>query len=82
MDKSQPISNHLTIIFRIISNGNIIAGAFEDGIIRIFDHSKLNHSFKAHDESVMSITFTNNPYELFSCGQDGYIKLWDMRKYQ
>jgi len=30
----------------------------------------------------MSLVFTNNPYELFSCGQDGFVKLWDMRKYQ
>ena len=29
----------------------------------------------------MSICFTNNPYELFSCGQDGAVKLWDMRKH-
>lgn len=50
-------------------------------MIRIFDRSKLVHSFQAHDESIMSLCFTNNPYELFSCGQDGLVKLWDIRKY-
>jgi WD40 repeat protein len=50
-------------------------------MIRIFDRSKLVHSFEAHEESVMSLCFTNNPYELFSCGQDGLVKLWDLRKY-
>lgn len=64
-----------------MSNNSIIAGAFEDAMIRIFDRSKLVHSFEAHDESVMSLSFTNNPYELFSCGQDGLVKLWDLRKY-
>jgi len=50
-------------------------------MVRIFDRSKLVHSFEAHEESVMSLCFTENPYELFTCGQDGAVKLWDMRKY-
>lgn len=50
-------------------------------MIRVFDKSKVVHSFEAHDQAVMSVSFTNNPYELFSCGQDGAVKLWDMRKY-
>ncbi len=29
----------------------------------------------------MSVCFTNNPHELFSCGQDGLVKMWDLRKY-
>ena len=67
--------------FRIASNGSVIVGAFEDSMIRIFDRSKMVHSFEAHEQSVMSVCFTKNPYELFSCGQDGAVKLWDMRKY-
>jgi len=50
-------------------------------MIRIFDKSRLVHSFEAHEQAVMSLSFTNNPYELFSCGQDGAVKLWDLRKY-
>jgi WD40 repeat protein len=64
-----------------VSNNAIIAGAFEDAMIRIFDRSRLVHSFEAHEESVMSLCFTSVPYELFSCGQDGMVKLWDLRKY-
>ncbi len=56
-------------------------GAFEDNMIRVFDKSRLVHSFEAHEQSVMSVCFTDNPYELFSCGQDGAVKLWDMRKH-
>lgn len=29
----------------------------------------------------MSLCFTDNPFELFSCSQDGAVKLWDLRKY-
>ena len=47
MDKSLQISK-IKRLFRIVSNENIIAGAFEDGIIRIFDNSKMAYSFKAH----------------------------------
>jgi WD40 repeat protein len=37
--------------------------------------------FKAHREPVMSISLNwNNPNNLFTCGQDGFVKLWDMRK--
>ena len=50
-------------------------------MIRVFDKSKVVHSFEAHEQSVMSISFTDNPFELFSCGQDGAVKLWDIRKY-
>ena len=56
-------------------------GAFEDAMIRVFDKSKVVHSFEAHEQSVMSVSFTENPFELFSCGQDGAVKLWDIRKY-
>ena len=49
-------------------------------MIRVFDRNKMVHSFEAHEESVMSLCFTDNPYELFSCGQDGAVKIWDMRK--
>ena len=50
-------------------------------MIRVFDKSKVVHSFEAHEQSVMSVSFTENPFELFSCGQDGAVKLWDIRKY-
>lgn len=50
-------------------------------MIRVFDKTRVVHSFEAHDESVMSVCFTQNPFELFSCGQDGAVKQWDMRKY-
>jgi WD40 repeat protein len=59
----------------------VIAGAFEDAMIRLFDKSRMVHSFEAHEQAVMSLSFTSNPYELFSCGQDGAVKLWDLRKY-
>lgn len=36
-------------LHRIISNNSIIAGAFEDSMIRIFDRSKVVHSFEAHN---------------------------------
>ena len=39
------------------------------------------NSFEAHEQAVMSIAFSEHPYELFTCGQDGAVKLWDIRKY-
>lgn len=56
-------------------------GAFEDSMVRVFDRNKMVHSFEAHEQAVMSIAFSEHPYELFTCGQDGAVKLWDIRKY-
>lgn len=37
--------------------------------------------FKAHNEPVMAVSLNwNNANSLFTCGQDGFVKLWDMRK--
>lgn len=55
-------------------------GAFEDCMIRIFEHGSLVHSFEAHEESVMSVCLASDK-ELVSCGQDGMVKVWDMRKF-
>lgn len=55
-------------------------GAFEDKMVRLFDKNKMTFSFKAHDDSVMSIALTANVNEFFTCGHDGCVKLWDLRK--
>lgn len=39
-------------------------------------------AFKAHDSPVMSASLTSNSNYFFSCGHDGYVKLWDLRKFE
>jgi hypothetical protein len=34
---------------RIVSHTNVLMGAFEDKMVRLFDKSKMTYSFKAHD---------------------------------
>jgi len=38
-------------------------------------------SFKAHNEPIMGVSLHfNNPNSLFTCSQDGFVRLWDLRK--
>ena len=55
-------------------------GAFEDKMVRLFDKNRMTYSFKAHDDSVMSLSLTLTSNEFFTCGHDGFVKLWDLRK--
>jgi WD40 repeat protein len=58
-----------------------VIGAYEDCNIRIFDDKKIVECFKAHKEPVMGISLNwSNANSLFSCSQDGSVKLWDMRR--
>lgn len=54
--------------------------AFEDKMVRLFDKSKMTYAFKAHEDSVTSIASSANLNEFFTCGHDGYVKVWDLRK--
>ena len=54
--------------------------AYEDKMVRLFDKNKMTYAFKAHDDSVSSIALTANINEFFTCGHDGFVKLWDIRK--
>lgn len=58
----------------------MLMGAFEDKMVRFFDRNKMTHCFKAHEDSVTSIAATPNINEFFTCGHDGFVKLWDLRK--
>ena len=49
-------------------------------MVRLFDKNKMTYAFKAHNDSVMSIALTANLNEFFTCGHDGLVKLWDLRK--
>lgn len=51
-------------------------------MVRIFDKNKMTYCFKAHDDSVMSIALVANMNEFFTCGHDGLVKLWDLRKFE
>lgn len=56
-------------------------GAYEDTYVRLFDSHKMVDSFKAHNEPVMGVSLhSNQPNSLFSCSQDGYVRLWDLRR--
>jgi len=46
----------------------------------MFDQNKLVKSFKAHEGPVMSASLTSNNNYFFTCGHDGYVKLWDLRR--
>jgi WD40 repeat protein len=38
-------------------------------------------SFKAHNEPVMGVSMhSNHANSLFTCSQDGFVRLWDLRK--
>ena len=45
---------------KIISHPSMLLGAFEDRMVRIFDKNRMTYSFKAHDDSVMSISLLSN----------------------
>ena len=38
----------------------MLIGAFEDKMVRIFDKNRMKYSFKAHDDSVMSVSLLSN----------------------
>jgi WD40 repeat protein len=65
---------------RITSHPSMIIGAFEDNMVRIFDQNRMTYSFKAHNDSVMSVSLLSNMNQFFTCGHDGFVKLWDLRK--
>jgi WD40 repeat protein len=48
--------------------------------VRLFDQNKLVKEFKAHDGPVMSASLVSNYNYFFTCGHDGFVKLWDIRK--
>lgn len=60
----------------------MLLGAFEDKMVRVFDKNRMTYAFKAHDDSVMSVALTCNFNEFFTCGHDGFVKLWDIRKFE
>ena len=59
LGKYLQISNQ-SFIHRIISHPNLLMGAFEDKMVRLFDKTKMTSCFKAHDDSVTSIATTAN----------------------
>lgn len=49
--------------------------------MRLFDSHKMVDSFKAHNEPVMGVSMhSNHANSLFTCSQDGFVRLWDLRK--
>jgi len=36
----------------------------------------------AHSDSVTSVLFNSEGFELISCGHDGNLRFWDLRKYK
>jgi len=73
------------VVKRDPHNTNVI-GVAVDGRINIvdlrkdFDHSKSN-SFLAHSEQVLDFAFNTNALNtLASCGNDGTVRFWDIRK--
>jgi WD40 repeat protein len=46
----------------------------------MFDGNSMVKQWKAHSEAVMSVALSwACPNSLFTCGQDGYVKMWDIR---
>ena len=68
----------------------MLAAGHEDNFIRFYDPSSstyLSDSDKkikemaAHSDSVTGVQFRNH-FQLISCGQDGNVRVWDLRKYK
>ncbi|MCX7313190.1 MAG: caspase family protein [Alphaproteobacteria bacterium] len=63
----------------ISPNGDEIATAGDDGVIRIWDASsyKLVRMLKGHEGPVYSVEYARDGSRLASAGWDGTVKLWD-----
>ncbi len=65
--------------------------AHEDHCIRFFDPNSSNFfpnldkkikELTAHSDAVTSVLFRPDEFELVSCGHDGNLRFWDLRKYK
>ncbi len=61
---------------------NMVAGAFEDGAIRLFDPlvpACVSSAMKAHNAPVNALAWSERDLELVSGAEDGLLHLWDIR---
>ena len=58
--------------------------AHENRNIKIYDvrRSYQIHDFVAHGDAVTGLCFDSNSNQLFTCGHDGNIRVWDIRTYK
>lgn len=66
---------------KMVSFPSFIASAHQDRYVRIFDNSKMTHSFLAHNDSVSSVVMLSNGLQMITSSHDGTIKQWDIRKW-
>jgi len=71
-------------INRIYTSDSLAFSAHENGIVRAFDTTSLKQLkfIHAHSEGINSIiTVSNHSSYLLTGGCDGYVKVWDIRKW-
>ena len=64
-------------------DGLLVATGSRTGAVRLFDinnNGKCAVTFEDHGSSVTSLCFSENGYHMASGGQDGVVRLWDLRK--
>jgi hypothetical protein len=78
----QPLRQQVTLpLSRLITHPRCIIGAYEDSKIRMFDERRMIECFRAHEEAVMGLAARESDANgLWSCGQDAFVKYWDLRK--
>lgn len=66
---------------KIHPDGHVIGAGMSDGKVKIYSigENSVLANLDAHEGGVNQVAFSGNGYHLATCGNEGVVKLWDLR---